>query len=179
MFALEVALLLGTVLLAPFSHAQTEEYTVLSTVVFVRSGERTPQILGTEPSMLTSLGAQQAYAAGSFFRDRYVSSATSRSGIDQAPLRGLSANSYDPRQMYILAVDTHPTAATAQAFMQGFYPPYVLNESTAALVEPSSVLANESYVSITSSLHHETEADYSSDRKPSRRLPICANPNSR
>jgi hypothetical protein len=179
MFAPTIAFL-ATILLAPFSHAQTDSrYTVLSSVVFVRSGERTPQILGTEPSILTSLGAQQAYTAGSFFRDRYVSSTSSRSGVEKAPMRGLSANSYDPRQMYILAVDTHPAAATAQAFMQGFYPPYVLNESTAALVEPSSVLANESYVSITLPLQHELEADKSLDRKSSRRLPICANPNSR
>lgn len=138
--------LLAAALLAPVSHAQTDSYTVLSSVVFVRSGERTPQILGTVPSVLTSLGAQQAYAAGSFFRDRYVASTDSGSGVTKAPLRGLSANSYDPRQMYILAQDTHSTAATAQAFMQGFYPPYVLNESTAALIDPSSILANESYV---------------------------------
>lgn len=147
--ALKIALM-AAALLAPFSHAQANIYTVLSSVVFIRSGERTPQILGNDPSVLTSLGAQQAYNAGSFFRDRYVSSASSESGVNRAPLRGLSANSYDPRQMYILAQDTHPTAATAQAFMQGFYPPYVLNESTAALIDPSSVLANESYVIITS-----------------------------
>ena len=96
--------------------------------------------------MLTSLGAQQAHAAGSFYRDRYISSTVSKSGVDKAPLRGLSANSVDPREMYILALDTHPTVATAQAFMQGFYPPLILNESTAGMLDPSSVLANNTYV---------------------------------
>jgi hypothetical protein len=138
--------LLAAILFAAFSYGQDNTYTVLSSVVFIRSGERSPTNLGFTPSVLTSLGAQQAYSAGTFFRDRYVSSATPASSGNRASLRGLSPNSYDPRQMYISALDTQSTAATAQAFMQGFYPPYVLNESTAALIDPSSMLANESYV---------------------------------
>jgi hypothetical protein len=171
--------LLATALLVPFSHAQDDVYTVLSSVVFIRSGDHTPQIIGTDPSILTSLGAQQAYTAGSFFRDRYVSSTSSRSGIDKAPLRGLSANSYDPMQTYILAQDTHPTAATAQAFMQGFYPPYSLNESMAQLLEPSSVLANDSYVLIISPAYTDDGANDSVDREPSQRISVCADSNCR
>jgi hypothetical protein len=148
MLALAIAIL-ATVLLAPVSNAQSDSYTVLSTVVFLRSGDRTPKALGDVPTTLTSLGAQQAHAAGSFYRDRYISSAVSKSGVDKAPLRGLSANSVDPREMYILALDTHPTVATAQAFMQGFYPPLILNESTAGMLDPSSVLANNTYVRLT------------------------------
>jgi hypothetical protein len=148
MLALAIAIL-ATVLLAPVSNAQSDSYTVLSTVVFLRSGDRTPKVLGDVPTTLTSLGAQQAHAAGSFYRDRYISSAVSKSGVDKAPLRGLSANSVDPREMYILALDTHPTVATAQAFMQGFYPPLILNESTAGMLDPSSVLANNTYVRLT------------------------------
>lgn len=146
MLALAIAIL-ATVLLTPFSHAQSDDsYTVLASVVFLRTGERTPQILGDVPSTLTSLGAQQAYAAGSFLRERYFSSAGSGSGIDKAPMRGLSANSIDPRQFYALALDTQPTIGSAQAFAQGFYPPYTLNENTAALLDPTSVLANGTYV---------------------------------
>jgi hypothetical protein len=148
MLALAIAIL-ATVLLTPLSSAQSDSYTVLSTVVFVRSGDRTPKILGDVPTTLTSLGAQQAHAAGSFYRDRYISSAASKSGVDKAPLRGLSANSVDPREMYILTLDTHPTVATALAFMQGFYPPLTLNESTAGMIDPSSVLANHTYVRLT------------------------------
>ena len=158
---------LAAVLFAAYSYAQADTYTVLSSVVFIRSGERSPMNLGFVPSSLTSLGAQQAYTAGTFFRDRYVSSATPASNANKAPLRGLSANSYDPRQMYILAQDTHSTAATAQAFMQGFYPPYVLNESTAALVDPSSVLANQSYVMTFMHLGSSTEADKIAGRESS------------
>jgi len=145
MLALAIAIL-AAVLLTPFSRAQSDSYTVLSTVIFVRSGDRTPKILGDVPTTLTSLGAQQAYAAGSFYRDRYVSSAVSKSGVDKAPLHGLSANSVDPRELYILALDTHPTVATAQAFMQGFYPPLILNQSTAGMLDPASILANNTYI---------------------------------
>lgn len=145
MLALAIAIL-ATVLLTPFSNAQEDSYTVLSSVVFVRSGERTPRILSNVPPTLTSLGARQAYAAGSFFRNRYISSTSSDSDFDKAPLRGLSPNSVDPRQLYVLAWDSHPTIATAQAFMQGFYPPYVLNQSIAGQLDPTSVLANETYV---------------------------------
>lgn len=154
MFALVIALL-ATFLLIPSSKAQPDPYNVLASVVFLRSGERTPLIFNNAPPTLTSLGAQQAYNAGSFLRDRYVSSTSSRSGVDKAPLRGLSANSFDPAEVYILAQDTHPTSATAQAFMQGFYPPFLLSGTTAGLIDPSSVLANESYVRLpsTDSMH--------------------------
>lgn len=152
MFALAVAIL-AAVLLTPYSNAQTDSdsdsgpYTVLASVAFVRTGERSPpQTSGRNPSALTSLGAQQAYAAGNFLRSRYVSSSSARSGVDRAPLRGLTANSVDSRQFYALALDTQPTVASAQAFVQGFYPPSVLNESTAALMDPTSVLANGTYV---------------------------------
>lgn len=150
---------LAAVILTPFSRAQSNSHTVLSTVVLIRSGDRTPQILGDIPSVLTSLGAQQAFTAGSFFRSRYFSSTGSRSGVDKAPLRGLSAEAVDPRETYILALDEQSNVATAQAFMQGFYPPLVLNESTAGLLDPTSILANRSYVRLTSSYKGRDEAD--------------------
>jgi hypothetical protein len=62
--------------------------------------------------------------------------------------------------MYILALDTHPTVATAQAFMQGFYPPLILNESTAGMLDPSSVLANKTYVRPTSSMNADEKLTY-------------------
>jgi hypothetical protein len=169
--------LLAAILFAAFSYGQDGTYTVLSSVVFIRSGERTPTNLGFTPSVLTSLGAQQAYSVGTFFRDRYVSTATPASNDNKAPIQRLSANSYDPRQIYILAQDTHATAATAQAFMQGFYPPYVLNESMAAVVDPSSVLSNETYVSTIQATQLRTEADDTIDQESSWRIPVCAGSN--
>jgi len=177
MLALAIAIL-ATVLLTPLSRAQSDStYTVLSTVVFVRSGDRTPKVLGNVPTTLTSLGAQQAFAAGSFFRDRYVSSTVSRSGVDKAPLHGLSASFVDPREMYILALDTHPTVATAQAFMQGFYPPLVLNESTAGMLDPTSVLANKTYVRLTFVMNEGKKLTSALiDRKSSQWLSVPTDP---
>jgi hypothetical protein len=150
MLALAIAVL-ATVLLTPYANAQSDSnsgsYNVLASVAFVRTGEKSPpQQLGRNPTALTSLGAQQAYNAGSFLRSRYVSTSSSDSGSSRAPLRGLTFNSPDSRQLYVLALDTQPTVASAQAFVQGFYPPSVLNESTAALMDPTSVLANGTYV---------------------------------
>lgn len=176
MLALAIAIM-AAVLLTPLSRAQSDSYTVLSTVVFIRSGDRTPKILGDVPTMLTSLGAQQAHAAGSFYRDRYISSTVSKSGVDKAPLRGLSANSVDPREMYILALDTHPTVATAQAFMQGFYPPLILNESTAGMLDPSSVLANNTYVRLAFPMNGQ-ELIVCIDRKSSQRLSVSTDSHS-
>lgn len=152
MLALAIAIL-AAVLLTPFSSAQSDSdsYNVLASVAFVRTGEKSPQILDRTPSTLTSLGAQQVHSAGALLRSRYVASSSSRSGITRAPLRGLEPNSVNPREFYVLALDTQPTVASAQAFVQGFYPPSVLNESMAALVEPNSVLANGTYVCIVSS----------------------------
>lgn len=153
MLALAIAVL-ATVLLTPYSNAQSDttsddSYTVLASVAFVRTGERSPALTSDRtPSALTSLGAQQAHNAGSFLRSRYVATSGSRSGITRAPLRGLSANSVDPRQFYVLALDTQPLVASAQAIVQGFYPPFVLNETTAVLMDPSSVLANGTYVRV-------------------------------
>lgn len=146
MFALFVALL-AAVLLAPVSFAQ-QDYTVWSTSIYLRTGDRTPEVLGFIPTTLTSLGAQQAYSAGQFFRDRYVSSVSSSTGVDSAPLQGLAAYSIDPLQLYAIALDEQYSVASAQAFLQGLYPPYSLNDSTASLLDPTSVLSNGTYVSL-------------------------------
>jgi len=155
MFARALALL-ATISLVPSTAAQQgDQYTVWSSVIFSRNGDRTPLILGDIPTTLTSLGAQQAHSAGAFFRDRYIasvpnlfdnSSESQDEGIDKAPLWGLSAQSVDGQQLYALALDTQASVASAQAFLQGFYPPYVLNGSMALTMDPTGVLSNGTYV---------------------------------
>ena len=146
-FAVLAALAAAT-LFTPTSHAQ-EKYTVWSSVIFTRSGERTPATLGDLPTQLTSLGAQQQYASGQFFRERYLTSMGSADGIDSAPIAGISPNIPDVRQIYTFGLDFQYTLASAQAFMQGFYPPFQLtNNDTEAQMsfDPTSVLANSTYV---------------------------------
>lgn len=121
--------LLATLLYASQSLAQTGvgTYTVWSSVVFSRTGERTPLWLGGEPVILTPYGATQSYTAGSFMRERYFGD-FSNSGTSGAPIQGLSANTIDVDQVYIGSQSFQWMAASAQAFLQGFYPP--LNQTT-------------------------------------------------
>ncbi|GAB7362240.1 hypothetical protein MBLNU230_g2265t1 [Neophaeotheca triangularis] len=149
MLALFVALL-ASVLLTPEASAQDADETIWASVIFSRTGERTPLTLGTVTTQLTSLGAQQQYQTGDFFRQRYFRRSSDEGGEGNAsavaPFYGLNEDKYDPLQSYILAVDKTYTVSSAQAFMQAFYPPHTLDESLAAALDPTSVLANGTYI---------------------------------
>ncbi|EME40614.1 hypothetical protein DOTSEDRAFT_37408 [Dothistroma septosporum NZE10] len=141
--------------LAPPTVAQTPRYyTVWSSVIFQRTGERTPEVIGdsTIPITLTSIGANQAQSAGQFFRSRYIGNATSTStstngaGNSVATLVGLDPDVYDSLQMYASALDQQWNVATAQAWLQGFYPPYAPGSGAGAELDGQDVLANDSYV---------------------------------
>ena len=144
-----------------------KQYTVWSSVIFSRTGDRTPLILGDIPTTLTSLGAQQAHSAGAFFRSRYIASSVPNlfnnsdtdqaTGLDRAPLWGLSAEAVDGQQLYVQALDTQASVASAQAFLQGLYPPYTLTDQAAATLDPTSLLANGSYVGL-SMVHGSADA---------------------
>ncbi|KAI7555600.1 hypothetical protein KC317_g12832, partial [Hortaea werneckii] len=125
-----------------------DEYTAWASVIFSRGGERTPEVLGHLPTILTSLGAQQMYQSGSFFRKRYITSSLDlmSSDNDDTTLQDLSPESIDPLQLYVAALDDQWTLASAQAFMQGLYPPYTLNDSIAESLESSQTIANGSYI---------------------------------
>jgi hypothetical protein len=61
MFALWVALL-AAVWLSSFEGAEAQNYTIHSSVIFSRTGDRTPLLLLDTNPQLTSLGAQQMYS---------------------------------------------------------------------------------------------------------------------
>ena len=146
MFVLSAAVA-ATALFATKAFAQ-QQYTVWASVIFSRTGERTPEVLGFIPTTVTSLGAQQAYSAGSFFRDRYVSSVDPMGSNEQTPLQGLNPNTIDPRQLYVMTLDEQFTVASAQAFTQGLYPPFMLNDTVVDMLDGTSMLSNGSYVSV-------------------------------
>ena len=117
--------------------------TVWSSLTFTRTGERTPladeQQESTNILKLTPVGAHQASTAGDLLRDRYLPTAQmSQSNV----LSGLSPNEIDPDQLYILAADAQFNSASAQAFMQSFYPPFSSNNTSNA----AATLANGSIV---------------------------------
>jgi hypothetical protein len=138
---------------------QEERYTVWASVVFSRTGERTPEVLGIDPVTLTSLGAQQQYGSGQFFRERYFESYanfTTINGIDSAPLKGMSPEIPDVQKLYVQALDEQCNVASAQAFLQGLYPPVSFAGNTSELqevVDPTSRLANNTYVSAFHARH--------------------------
>ena len=74
----------------------------------------------------------------------------SSDGGDSAVISGLSPNIPDLTQFYTSVLDLEYTLASAQAFMQGFYPPFQLTDNngtgTGELIDPTSFLANGSYV---------------------------------
>ena len=150
-------------LFTPSTLAQSQkQYTVWSSVIFQRTGERTPEVIGNIPTTLTSIGAQQAYASGQFYRDRYINSAANKSSLGSgngageygAPLAGLNADIISNLQTYALALDQQWNVATAQAFLQGLYPPFTpaLNRTGVAMLDPTSIMANGSLVSVAVSL---------------------------
>ncbi|KAK3706939.1 hypothetical protein LTR37_012438 [Vermiconidia calcicola] len=151
MFGLVAALVAGAFL--PLTAAQDDtRYTVWSSVIFSRTGERTPAVFGTIPTQLTSLGAQQQESNGAFFRQRYLDSpgyTNSTSGLDGAPVVGLSPDIPDVRELYVQALDQQTTIASALAFLQGLYPPISFaddDDDVQELIDPTSKLANNTYV---------------------------------
>lgn len=104
--------------------------TVLGVYIFSRHGDRTPKALA--PANLTSLGQEQVYSSGNYYRNKYVASdATS-------PIYKLSDDIAVASQMAITSQVDTVLQSSAQAFMQGVYPP-VSTLSTETLANGSSV----------------------------------------
>lgn len=153
------ALSLLAALSLPSASAQTtSRYTVWSSVIFSRTGERTPEILGSQPVTLTSLGALQQQANGQFFRQRYFESFnnfTTINGVGPAPLTGMSPEIPDVQKLYVQALDEQAHIGSAQAFLQGLYPPVSFAGNSSQIqqmVDPTSRLGNGSYVCTTNPL---------------------------
>ncbi|KAE8149147.1 histidine phosphatase superfamily [Aspergillus avenaceus] len=107
-------------------------------------GDSIPSAL-PRPKVLTPLGANEVYATGSFFRDRYVAI----HGNDSRPntrIQGLSPYLLDNEDVDVVST-THPTGvASAQAFMQGLYPPLEKTLNAKTYFDSSYRLANGSLV---------------------------------
>lgn len=87
----------------------------------MRHGDRTP-LYSPELSILTPYGAQQMYKAGSRFRSRYLTNSATASN-ESTTIRDISSYLLDSEEVTILSTDEQYTIASAQAFMQGLYPP--------------------------------------------------------
>ena len=122
-------------------NASTE--TIWSSVVVTRYGDRTP-LISPQLSVLTPLGAQQLYSAGSLFRDRYI--APPSPGSDRLlQIDGISPFEIDVTQTFVQSTIDEFTLASAQAFMQGLYPP-VNSLGLSSILNSEYLLSNGSNV---------------------------------
>lgn len=94
---------------------------VLSSFIFTRYGDRTP-LYSSDISILTPYGAQQMYNAGSNFRSRYLTP-TFDQAVDSSAIRDISRYQLNADEINILTTDYQYVVSSAQAFMQGLYPP--------------------------------------------------------
>ncbi|KAK6543122.1 hypothetical protein TWF694_007042 [Orbilia ellipsospora] len=96
------------------SAAQAAE-TILGVYILSRHGDRTDK--RHPPTKLTKLGYGQILASGEYFRSRYISSnATHR-------ILGISSDEVVNSQINVVTTDDTVLMNSAQAFVQGLYPP--------------------------------------------------------
>jgi hypothetical protein len=97
---------------------------------FVRTGERTPR-LRNDTQVLTTVGANQMHALGQKLRTKYVTGTEA--------IAGLSTDVLNNSQIWAQTLDTPYLVSSAQAFMQGLYPPYDTDNTTEVLADGTSV----------------------------------------
>ncbi len=128
-------------LLAAPAAAQFTQQVTWSSVSFIYHGEKTPDLLNRSPGLLTPLGATQMYDAGQLIRDRYIEPPASGTQLTtDAVINGISVNSIENTQLYLLGLDDAHFTTSAMAFMQGLYPP-------ANMFEDAGQLQNGSFLS--------------------------------
>ncbi|KAF2745419.1 phosphoglycerate mutase-like protein [Sporormia fimetaria CBS 119925] len=121
MFTLSLALLATARLIQATDDRPSHH--VHGVVAFIRHGEVTPS-----SPRLTERGAQQMIELGQAFRGRYIGDFL-RDGFGNDPIEGLSTDYLDPGQLYIQTLDRAYMQASAQAFVQGMYPPFDVSEA--------------------------------------------------
>lgn len=113
---MHASLLLTTLsALAPLAAAEQ----VLGVYIFHRHGDRTTK--AWKPVNLTSLGADEVFSSGDFFRRRYLSGSGSDSGV--ASIKGLSRDTAVLSQLAVTAPVDAVLHNSALTFLQGLYPP--------------------------------------------------------
>ena len=141
---LRTALLLSAVFTGAVVASNGSE-TIWSSVVITRNGDSIP-LISNEPTVLTPLGAQQLFSAGAVFRDRYIAPSDVAT-YGEYIINGISTYQIDNTQTFALSLLEEYVAASAQAFIQGLYPPLINSFPTAdSIITPVSLLANGSNI---------------------------------
>jgi hypothetical protein len=87
--------------------------TVLGAYIFHRHGDRTPKALA--PTNLTTLGYEQVYTSGQYYRSRYLSG--------DSKIRGINEDEVKLSQLQVQAPVDNVLQNSAMGFLQGLYPP--------------------------------------------------------
>ncbi len=140
MFSTVIAL---SLVIAQLGNAQrTLTETLYGSVIFTLYGERTP-FISSFNNVLTPVGAQQLYSVGQQFRSRYItpsSDSTEGSVLTNSSIMGISPRTIDNSQIYAVSLVDEYVVNSAQAFLQGLYPPANLTQVNSG----QSILANGS-----------------------------------
>ncbi|KAB8232984.1 uncharacterized protein BDW43DRAFT_319970 [Aspergillus alliaceus] len=108
-------------LLASLVSAEDLEEKVWAVFAYNVYGDSIPSAL-PRPKALTPYGASDLYTAGSVFRDRYVAIHADNS-TPNTRVQNLSPYLLETEEVDVLSTTDPSIAASAQAFMQGLYPP--------------------------------------------------------
>lgn len=117
--------------------AQDLSQKVWAVFAYTLHGDSTPAAL-PQHETLTPYGASALYTAGSSFRDRYVASTAGDTKV-----RDISPDLLDSGDVLVFSTTQQPDVASAQAFMQGLYPPLQQSENS-TYPDSSTQLANGS-----------------------------------
>lgn len=126
MLALQVLAVLSAIPAALAHHEQT-----LSIFVFHRHGDRTAK--AHSPTRLTELGQHQVLTAGDYFRDKYITS--------DYPIHAVSQRVVVQNQINVEAPVDTVLQTSAQAFLQGLYPPVDDSVGTQELANGTKVFS--------------------------------------
>lgn len=127
---------------------------------FIRTGERTPLARSDGP-VLSALGANQMYALGENFRARYIAGNPGALGMER--IANLSQNILSDDQIMIQTLDNQYLASSAQAFMQGLYPPHGIKNGTG---DPTGLLADGTVLDFPLNGYQYANIQASTDRDP-------------
>ncbi|MCJ1383167.1 hypothetical protein MMC17_006280 [Xylographa soralifera] len=119
--------------------------TIWSSVVITRNGDSIP-LISNDPTVLTPLGAQQLFSAGALFRNRYIAPSDAATNGEYI-INEISPNQIDNSQTFALSLLDEYVAVSAQAFIQGLYPPLTNSFPSAnPIITPVSLLVNGSNI---------------------------------
>ena len=122
-----------------FAHDADRHEKIWGAFVYTLHGDNTPHT-SFESRTLTPLGAYQLFGAGYAIRDLYITTSSFNATEFSHQVSGISEYNLVNDEIDILSTTDQFVSASAQAFMQGLYPP--MGETYGSIVYDSSQSVN-------------------------------------